>query len=252
MGSFECYCALCSGPLGIYSIKLGSSKARHLARRKRRLLGEDVEHEESNESEDMEEKEDELARAAEVDEDEEMKDVATTETENDDGERENLDGEGEEEIEGEWQEDWDDDAQGSGLDAESEHESGDDDESEHESEHDEDGANKEGHTEVAPTIEENEDFSDNASQASELRHNDELDLAENAKDDTDSMFNYYEERSYDPTVITQEDVQWTDRSRALAINKEWKGEKKAFLSGRGRYEDYVSRAWHYVASSVST
>jgi hypothetical protein len=241
MGSFECYCALCSGPLGIYSIKLGSIKARHIARRKkrvenqrRRLLGEDVMHEESEEWEKLEKKEDELARAAQGDDDEEMKDAATTDTENDNEERENPDGESEGEIEGEWQEDWDDDGQGS-----VEY-----DESEQESEHDEDDLNGEETIEAAPTIGENEDFSDNVSQASELGLQSDFDLADGAKDDTESMFDYNERHSYDPTIITQEDVQWVDRSRVLAINREWKGEKKAFLSGRGRYEDYVSGSWH--------
>jgi hypothetical protein len=243
MGSFECYCALCSGPLGIYSIKLGSSKARHIARRKkrvenkrRRLLGEDVMDEESNEWEEAEKKEDELAKATEDDKDKEMKDAATTETENDNEERENPDEEGEgameveEEIEGEWQENWDDDGQGSVEDYESEQES----------EYDEDDSNEEEIIEVAPTIGENEDFSDNASQASELGLQSDFDLADGAEDDTESMFDCNERNSYDPTIITQEDVQWVDRSRALAINRGWKGEKKAFLSGRGRYEDYVS------------
>jgi hypothetical protein len=54
------------------------------------------------------------------------------------------------------------------------------------------------------------------------------------------MFSFYEEHSYDPDKLSRGDVQWLDRCRALALNGELQGRKKAFLSGRGRYDDYVS------------
>ena len=66
MGSFDCYCALCSGPLGKTWVKFGSKEAKWLARRarrldlaKRRLAGEDVN--ESDEEDEDEESEDEAA-----------------------------------------------------------------------------------------------------------------------------------------------------------------------------------------------
>jgi hypothetical protein len=222
-------------------------------------------NEDSKEWSDAEKEEDELAKAAEVDDDEEMKDAATTETETANEERGVSNEEDEEVMEGEWQEDWqDDDAdQGSEHDGDNSNEE-DEEEMEGEmegewqedwqdgdadqgSEHDEDDSNEEENTKAVPIIGEYDDFSDNASQASEIGLEYDFDLADGAKDDTDSMFNFHEKNSYDPTKFSQEDVQWTDRSRALAINREWKGEKKAFLSGRGRYNDYVSKIRHGIA-----
>lgn len=59
MGSFDCYCALCSGPLGKRWVVFGSKQTKWLTRRrrrvdvkKRRLAGEKVD--ESDEDEDME------------------------------------------------------------------------------------------------------------------------------------------------------------------------------------------------------
>lgn len=37
MGSSECYCALCSGPLGTRFVSLGSTSRGHLNRRRRRV-----------------------------------------------------------------------------------------------------------------------------------------------------------------------------------------------------------------------
>jgi hypothetical protein len=220
MGSFGCYCALCSGPLGIYDIKLGSSKAKHLARRrkrvenkKRRLKGEVVVHEDSKEWRKAEKTEDELNGN---DGDAEMKNVDGTGVEGGSGNEAE-----EEDLEGEWQD------------------GGSDHGSEHENEADEDA-----NTEDAPLFDDDPyysgDFSDNFSQASELSVQRGFNMAEDAKNDTDSMFSYNEKQSYDPEKVSRKDVQWIDRSRALAINKSLEGVKLAFLSGRGRYEDYVS------------
>lgn len=50
LGSFDCYCALCSGPLGIFSIQFGSARtaalrerARAVEEKRRRVVGEEVE-----------------------------------------------------------------------------------------------------------------------------------------------------------------------------------------------------------------
>lgn len=250
MGSFECYCALCSGPTDLYSIKLGSSKARHLARRKKRVEnqrrrqnGEDVMHEDSKEWREAEKKEDELARAAENDKDEEMKDAATTEPENDSEKREDQHVDGEEGMEGQWEDD--------DFDEGNEQ----DESSDQGSEHDDDN-NEEENTENVQNLEENEDdFSDHVSQASELEIQEGYDMAEESKDDTHSMFDYNEHHSYDPTKLNRDDVQWVDRSRALSINRALEGKKKAFLSGRGRY-DYVCTSCvllilhSYIANNV--
>jgi hypothetical protein len=83
-------------------------------------------------------------------------------------------------------------------------------------------------------------FSDHFSRDSEVSEDSDIDLAAGADDETSSMNSYYESNAYDPTKLSREDVGWTGRSRVLAINMEWKGDKKAFLSGRGGYDDYVS------------
>jgi hypothetical protein len=73
MGSFDCYCALCAGPLTIYSVGFGLSDAKSLGRRrrkierrrdlrKRKLAGEDVDENEVS-SEDDDEMEDAPAGA---------------------------------------------------------------------------------------------------------------------------------------------------------------------------------------------
>lgn len=242
MGSFACYCALCCGPLGIYDIKLGSSKARALARRKkrvenkaRRLKGEDVVHEDSREWKDMEIEED---KAAKEEEDAEMKDAdanEAVETEQEQGGEDGADthdgpwDSDEEEIDpvelGDGETDDDDDQEEGDLGDNDDEESGGD--SGDECSDEEDDA----------------DFSDKFSQTSELSLHSTFDMAANCKDETDSMNSYYEKHAYDPTKLSLKDVRWVDRARVLAINREWEGKKKVYLSGRGRYNDLV-RSFH--------
>jgi hypothetical protein len=74
-----------------------------------------------------------------------------------------------------------------------------------------------------------DDDSDNLSQASDLTLS--VDFSADAGDSYD-MYGYY--------GLTRADVQWLDRSRVLAINTEIESTQQAFLSGRGRYNDYVS------------
>lgn len=237
MGSFDCYCAICCGPLGLGFIRLGSSKPRPLARRKKRvenkakrLKGEDVLNEDSKEWKDIEKEEDEQARE---EEDKEMEDADATKEHALEGE----DGNRDEVIDDAAIEDapWDEDVSDEGQQDET---------SDHESEHENDGNSEaesdgSGYEDENAHEEDDADYSDNASQASELSLPRDFDMARESKDDTNSMFSYYEKHAYDPTKISQEDVQWIDRARVLAINKEWRGEKKAFLSGRGRYSDLV-------------
>lgn len=240
MGSFDCYCALCCGPLGIYNIKVGSKKPRALARREkrvenkaRRLKGEDVVHEDSKEWKDEEKKEDEQANeengAA-------IKDAEMKDADADDG------GEMQDEPEdedGADDEPWD--SQEEDIDPIEIDEDGSDDDQEEGDSADSDEND----------VDDDADFSDHFSQTSELSLPSSFSMAGGLPSETNSMYSYYEKNAYDPTKISRKDVQWLDRARLLAINSEWEGEKKAYLTGRGRYDDYVGLLSFANAISVS-
>ncbi|KAH7092485.1 hypothetical protein FB567DRAFT_588761 [Paraphoma chrysanthemicola] len=83
----------------------------------------------------------------------------------------------------------------------------------------------------------NDDFDDGMSGCSELSLPEEYDFHRDCRDETSSMFSYYEKHAYDPDKVTKEGVQWTDRCRVLGLNTDLDEEKKAFISGRGRYDD---------------
>ncbi|KAF2119207.1 hypothetical protein BDV96DRAFT_567199 [Lophiotrema nucula] len=57
-------------------------------------------------------------------------------------------------------------------------------------------------------------------------------------DENESMFSYYEQHSYDPYVLKKGDTTWLGRCRCLGFNPDAKGITKAFISGRGTYDDY--------------
>lgn len=228
MGSFHCYCALCCGPLGIYNIKVGSKDQRALAKRKkrvenkaRRLKGEDVLHEDSQQWKEEEREDDEKAREVEEAEvkDVEMEDASVIDVDANKNESNN----GGETHDGSW------DSEEEEIDAV--------ELDERYSNHDQ----QESDVEESDESEEEDDADcpDNFSQASELSIPSDFDMAAQCPSSRDSMYSYYEKHAYDPTKIAREDVQWLDRARVLAINPEWDGDKKAYLSGRGRYDDLV-------------
>jgi hypothetical protein len=191
---------------------------RSVERERRRTMGEVVEEEDD---EDEEEDKDNVEIAGQKESehgDEEMGDGVQSDKEmRDAGEDED----GGEEDDGSWEE--------VGSSTHSEH--GEDDVGEHVEEGAEAG-------EHVANNDDDEDQPDDFSEASSLDIPGTIDL--DATDETSSIDSYEEARSYDPVKLSKEDVQWIGRSRALAINKEWKGNKKVFLSGRGRYEDHVS------------
>lgn len=59
-------------------------------------------------------------------------------------------------------------------------------------------------------------------------------------DDAGSMDSYEEKHAYDPEKLQADEVRWLNRSRALSFNPNASGITKAFISGRGRYDDYGS------------
>jgi hypothetical protein len=181
MGSFDCYCALCSGPLALRCIQFGSNDPnttatteRKIENKRRRLQGEDVLHEESEEWEVRE-----RARRAT--------------------------GSGDEEVQN------------------------------HEADNASRGQNRAQERPIEDGTQKN-DYgydSDNLSQTSDLDFSSDHDFFDDVDlGDTFSMRGY--------CGLTRADVQWLDRSRVLTINPEIEETKKAFLSGRGRYDDYVS------------
>jgi hypothetical protein len=184
MGSFDCYCTLCSGPLALGCMQFGSNHPKTVAARRiiienkrRRLRGEDVIYEDSRKWEEIER--------------------ARMETEERDKEMQNAEGNDGAQVQVGAQE----------------HIVEDDDE---EYDHDSD--------------------SDNLSQASELSFDSEFGGFV-VNDDWRDPFDMY---GY--CGLTRADVQWLDRSRVLTVNPDIEGPQKAFLSGRGRYTDYVSLA----------
>jgi len=246
MGSFDCYCALCSGPLGIYCIKFGSEKERALARRRkrvenkrRRLLGEEVLHEDSKEWKDEEKREDEEARKASG-EDVKMSDG---------GSGKSVGGGG---VEGDKGEELDDDAgwdsnEESVATIESEVSEGENGSNNGEEQGLEDRSSaRDSDSNNGDNDSEDNNFDDTASdhwsEATELSLPGDFDFSRGSRDETDRMYSYHEDNSYDPTKLTRKDVQWTDRCRVLGINKEVEDDKKAFISGRGRYSDLVSQS----------
>jgi hypothetical protein len=232
--SLDCYCALCSGPLGIVHVKFGSKKKKDLAKRnkrvenkKRRLAGEKVVHEDSKEWKEAE-------REGETGHGDEDGDVEMSDANQRSVERSGEDGDG-------------GDIEGGGSENGSNNDNAEEQEWENEeSEHDSNESNgsrvedDDGSEHDSSPSDFDDSASDNWSTASEL-----LDLSTLSKirmyhddhDDTDSMYSWYEKNSYDPETLKRQDAQWTDRCRVLGLNKNLDGAKRAFISGRGRYED---------------
>jgi hypothetical protein len=254
MGSFDCYCALCSGPLGIYFIKLGSTRAaaleirrKRVENKRRRLLGEKVEHEDSKEWQDREKEEFAMAMA-------EQKARAERGEGDGDGDSQMKDAQ-KEDDEGEWVVEEGDEIK-EGESGDEDDESWDDDETSiatlevdelaveaeewenRASDHSDADNESENNNIISGDLD--ADFDDGMSRASELSLPDSFDFHRGTRDETSDMCSFYEKLSYDPTKITREDFQWTDRCRVLGINPDLEDEKKAFISGRGRYDDLVS------------
>jgi len=230
MGSSDCFCALCSGPLGIYHINVGSKRAKDLDRRRKRLAGEETLEEEDEDVEMNDARSGDGAEGNEVgsNDGEEVDDAPfDTDEENIATIEEEL---GSDEDGDEEEQEWEDE--------ESDHGSN----SVHNSSAGEDGVasdqhNNSGSENGGAMDDEDDDFSDGWSQASDLSLPDAYEMHHGCRDEKDNMYKYYEENSYDPTIVKREDVRWIDRCRALGLNRELKGKKRAFISGRGRYSD---------------
>ncbi|KAF1958078.1 hypothetical protein CC80DRAFT_592526 [Byssothecium circinans] len=214
MGEWNCYCALCSTPLGGF-ILFGSKKPKHLAKRRKRVAkkqaGEnpsDVDGESEGEGE-----------GEDVDGDVEMEDA----------ESDQRSGAEQEEEDPSSDEDFDPEQSEASSDWDSE------DDSAEFSDFNEDGEISDVDVERDPSEVEESDVASIWSSEGEVEP--KIWGPHQSKEDQD-MFDYYEHHSYDPFVLSGEDVKWLSRGRCLAFNSEAPGISKVFISGRGTCDSF--------------
>lgn len=212
MGSFDCFCALCSGPLGKGWVKFSSKNEKALAIRrrrvglkKRRLAGEDV-----NESD------------CDDDDDEMGKDTFH----NDDEGHQQSSAMGEVDADRAGEESVPETRHGYhvALSLDVMGEAGGNTESEIRSDGAGDRLSKNGDAEGSEDGWEDESDNDNNSDD------------EQSTSEADSLYVY----GYDPTELSRKDVTWLDRGRTVGFNPEAPGVTKCFVSGLGQYNDYGS------------
>ena len=78
---------------------------------------------------------------------------------------------------------------------------------------------------------------DNDNARNQLHHGNSMYTYRDGQPVLNTMYNYYEENSYDPRLLAAKDVEWLDRCRTLGYNPDT---KKTFISGLGQYADYGS------------
>ncbi|KAF2822617.1 hypothetical protein CC86DRAFT_80701 [Ophiobolus disseminans] len=247
--SFDCYCALCSGPLGLWKISFGAAKRKALAKRRkrvenerRRLAREDVIHEDSEEWKQQEEKGDVNDPGRDASMDDVTGDHASIhaqavavmgdncEQDNDHNRHWRYDQEWIAAIESETL------SRGYAYDND-EQERYDNEEEEryspttsHESNSDDETA----HCNHNNKLDFDDAASDHWSQASELSV---VPYSPAPFDEASSEYTYSEHHTYDPIGLSRRDVKWMDRCRVLAINADLESGKRAFISGRGQYDE---------------
>ncbi|KAF2702894.1 hypothetical protein K504DRAFT_463925 [Pleomassaria siparia CBS 279.74] len=211
MGFFDCYCALCSGPLSIYYVKLGSKRARDIKKRQKRVQL--LKRKRAGESVDIDDIDD-------GDDDAEMEDASEIETEEASPEESSDD------------EDDKDYAASSASSSPS-------DDSEYWEDSDPEmligGITDMDVPPPEPEVERDDTWSQTSDLSVEFDFYNKQDPLQDPRD-----FYYEETRSYDPIVLSPKDLTWLDRCRCLAFNAAATGVTKAFISGRGRYSDYGS------------
>lgn len=214
MGSFDCYCALCGGPLGIGHIRFGSRNPKLLRKRRER-----VRKERQAES-----------TGRDCDGDEEMEDAPS----GDDDLEEPHENPFAKKDEPSWGDDAESDsdyAQSTSTDNSSE--SGSD-------------SNQSASSDLHTGDIEDVSFPPPSSPSSDRRDPDcwsqwsDLSIYESFDPYLHHPDAYDEEHAYDPILLQPEDVRWIDRCRCLAFNAGASGISKTYISGRGRYDDYGS------------
>ena len=221
MGCFDCYCAFCSGPLGIGFVVFGSTKAKHLKARRTKIEPEKREPTgEVTETRDDEETEG-ASEAVEGSEDAEEAVLKNYDDDSDDEADKDFEVSSTSASSSSCQDSefWDDE--------DSDLSTGD--------------IQDVGIPPSEPPSEPEPGFGldDTWSQASDLSDRQGFDPFHNT-DEKDKMYEWNEEHSYDPLILNFDDLQWTARCRCLAFNAVAPGVTKTFISGRGRYIDYGS------------
>ncbi|KAL1592714.1 hypothetical protein SLS60_011130 [Paraconiothyrium brasiliense] len=249
MGSFDCYCALCSGPLGKGWVRFGRKNEEALTKRrrrvelkKRRLEGEDV-----NESDDGGDEDDKMVEDV----------VQDANADNDeDGGKMGLDAvHGDNEGDDKMEEDVifeDNEGDGKNLatDERVAESPGEKDVPDTSHDHDlalylqamvdnDDDVNGENGNEEAGSDGSETGDAESNEHGSEAESSDNDDSDESSSQ-TGSVDSYDEKVSYDPEKLKRKDVAWLERGHVLGFNPEAPGVTKAFISGRGSYEDYGS------------
>ncbi len=217
MGDWDCFCALCAGPLSITHVELGDKRAKALKKRlklvekeKRKQAKEAGEDYESDENKDESEGEDEDGNE-------------------DDGLDKNTEEATIEPVEGEEDDDdtADDDYQlpsDSATSTSSEN-------SRPSSSHSNDSDLYSGPIEDVSTPYRRRD-SDTWSQASELSTSEGWN-GYHGKTEEDEMYRWEEESSFDPSLLSVADMKWIHRCRVICLNPDAPGVSKAYFSGRG-------------------
>lgn len=220
MGSFDCYCALCAGPLGAGYLRFGDAKAKALKKRNKRVELKKMSLAAGEEEVDL----DEIA----VSDDEVMADNNEKIGEgSQEGGQEHNNPDDDEADDDNYEDVSDSDSWTSGDDSMAGSGDGSDSGMGVYNVHDVD---------VPPEPERQGTFS----QTSDLDWEGEGLRNYHGEPEDHSMYDYMEQASYDPTLLQDDDVRWIDRCRVLAINDAAPGVKKVFMSGRGRYDDYGS------------
>jgi hypothetical protein len=222
MGSFDCYCALCDGPLNIGTIRFGSRKPKALTKRREQVAKEirkrsrrkSVEEKYTENEDEDEEMEDEDGA-----ENEETPDVPNPFAKREEPSWGDTDDEDEDyEIEDGYE------VSAYSSDSESIRSTG--------SDFYPGGVTDVPRRSPSPDPRTLRD-PDSWSQCSELSIWEGFNPYENH-----DMDSYEEAQSYDPDKLQAEEIRWLNRCRALSFNPNASGITKAFISGRGRYDDY--------------
>lgn len=231
MGSFDCYCALCGGPLNIGAMNFGSRKSKALEKRRKQVVKQIRARRKRNSS---------AGNDTEFeDEDEEIEDVHEVDETEDDKPPEVPNPFAKQE-----EPSWGDDAE-SDSDVISDDEvsaSSSDSESIRSSDSDfyAGGVADVRQRTPSPDPRSLRD-PDCWSQWSDLSIWEGFDPYKSRYDDDLKSLDSYEERqSYDPEKLRADEVRWLNRCRALSFNPDASGITKAYISGRGRYSDYGS------------
>ena len=231
MGSFDCYCVLCGGPLGIGNIKFGSRKRKALEKR-RRYVETEKRKRKGEQIDELDEQEDKIGG-----EDEEMADaghLGEEEAESSEDEYMNPFAPPNPQEEASWGDDAESDFNYEATSISSTSSS----DSESISTRDSDLNSIDILDVPIPPPSPDLRDPDCWSQWSDIPIWENFNPYRSSYSNKEDREAYEEHHTYDPEKLLPEDYKWIDRCRCLAFNADAPGITKAFISGHGRYDDY--------------